>query len=701
MRETEFKYPDVAGEVIGVITRIDNDDGTKTFRASAGFPNPRPLYGLDLLAARPDAPVIIFEGEGKTEVAREIFRDFVCTTTPFGARAAPKADLTPLAGRKVIIWPDNNQPGFKYAADLCELLPQARVVSSEGLPDDWDIGDELPEGVTHIDLRSRLVEAKRPATEKAKVVEFPDHNKQRERAAAAAKADKYLRDGSSPTDRLAKATAAAVGKEAPDLSMLDEMGTSEYGCRRAEISEKTGIALKFLDMEYANRRKKMIGEKRSAARGHWEVELWPEEVDADALLRDLVRRIRRHVIMDADAALAAGLWVMFAWVHNAAVHSPILLVRSPEAECGKSTLLGLISFLVPRGMVFVGGTPAVVYRMIEAWHPTLIVDEADDIFRDNPDLRSVINSGWTRGCGVPRCNPETNEPEFFETFGPKAIGIKGRRLPDTTLSRSIVIDMTRKLPGDRCDSFDHTDDKGLSELRQQLARFTHDNIEKLTGANPRQPDGFANRLAANWKALLAIAEICGVGDRAREAAANLAKADDDASLGVELLRDIREIFEQIGRDRIRSEELVNKLVNLADRPWAEMPRNGKPITQLQLANLLKPFKVKPKKVRLDEITLQGYTLEMFKNAFRYIPEARPGETTRNTGTTAENSQKSWNISEANVPGKMAENSQCSCVPGTSTWSPNPTASKRGCCYDGRCPHCRPELHGLPPRRVQP
>ena len=71
----------------------------------------------------------------------------------------------------------------------------------------------------------------------------------------------------------------------------------------------------------------------------------------------------------------------------------------------------------------------------------MIVDEADDALGDNPDLRSVINSGWTRGQGVIRCHPDTHEPELFSTFAPKIVAMKGRKLPDTTLSRSIVITM--------------------------------------------------------------------------------------------------------------------------------------------------------------------------------------------------------------------------------------------------------------------
>jgi putative DNA primase/helicase len=307
------------------------------------------------------------------------------------------------------------------------------------------------------------------------------------------------------------------------------------------------------------------------------------------------------------------------------------LVSSPEPECGKSTLLGLVSFLVPKGLTSVEVTPPVLYRMIECWQPTLIVDEADTAFKNNAELRSVINSGWTRGTGVPRCRPETHEPEFFETFGPKAIGLKGLNVPDTTLSRSIVIEMARKLPSDRADSFAHSDDDELADMRRQLARFAADNIENLPACQPQMPDGFKNRLAANWWLLLAIAEACSVGEEARKAATVLSRRSDERSFGVELLRDIRDIFGD--RDRISSQELVNKLQNMEERAWSEMPFTNKPITQRQLAKMLKPYGVQSSQVRFGDMTCKGYKRECFEKAFRYIPDGHPVTDPQNKGNT--------------------------------------------------------------------
>ena len=473
-----------------------------------------------------------------------------------------------------------------------------------------------------------------------KVTRFVPLSEIKKREADARKADRYIkRDGTAPTPE----------EQEAKISRLVAMDHLEYDRARRETAEELGVSIAALDKERAERRKRTAS-GRITERDYWKVESWPEPVDGGALVEDITRCIKRYVMVEDDGALATALWVTFTWAHDIAVHSPILLVQSPEANCGKSTLLGLINLMVPRGAILVDTSPAVIYRMISAWQPTLILDEAEGEFRSNPELRAVINSGWTRGAGVPRCNPETNEPEFFETFGPKAIGLKGARLPDTTLSRSIVVQMQRKLPADKVDDFSHRDDDELAGIRRRLKRFAQDNLDKIENHRPRPPEGFTNRLAANWRTMLAIAEICGMGSEARSAAVELSRRDDEASFAVELLKDIKDTFERLRLDRISSVQLVKELGNMEDRPWAEMPRTLKVITQLQLASLLKPFEVKPKQVRFGEVTLKVYTMAMFERAFRYIPLAGFPQNTRNTETTAET--------------KGPENSQCFGVSGT-------------------------------------
>jgi len=104
--------------------------------------------------------------------------------------------------------------------------------------------------------------------------------------------------------------------------------------------------------------------------------------------------------------------------------------------------------------------------------------------------------------------------------------------------------------------------------------------------------------------------------------------------------------------------LVSKLGDMTDRPWAEMPYTGKPITQPQLAKLLKTYNVRPKPINMGvgEKTARGYLFESFNSAFRYIP-APPPKTTRNPVTSADFGQKCRNSVDEKITPKMADNGQ--------------------------------------------
>ncbi len=133
-------------------------DGREGWRWQAP-PTPRPIYGLNRLSARPEAPVIVVEGEKVADAGGEFFSDHVAITSSGGSNAAAKADWSPLAGRRVIIWPDNDAPGLKYADDVARLALEAgaddvrQARPPHGLPQGWDLADPVPE---KIDLRSIL-----------------------------------------------------------------------------------------------------------------------------------------------------------------------------------------------------------------------------------------------------------------------------------------------------------------------------------------------------------------------------------------------------------------------------------------------------------------------------------------------------------------------------------------------------------------
>jgi len=158
-------YRDAAGEPLGYVCRFKEKDGAKSFRPLClyedggamswrweAWPAPRPLYGLDRLAALPEAPVIITEGEKSADAAQCLLPNYVCVTSPSGSKSAAKADWSPLKGRKVILWPDADEPGGKYAETVANLLTGAEVASvailtpPDKMPEGWDAGDALQEG---------------------------------------------------------------------------------------------------------------------------------------------------------------------------------------------------------------------------------------------------------------------------------------------------------------------------------------------------------------------------------------------------------------------------------------------------------------------------------------------------------------------------------------------------------------------------
>ncbi|MGO9399741.1 MAG: ATP-binding protein [Xanthobacteraceae bacterium] len=139
-----WTYRDSAGAVLGYALRFDGEDGEKQFRPLAlwrpakggnaewrweSWPPKRPLYGLQALAERPSAPVVICEGEKSADAAAGLLPASVAITSPNGSQSAHKADWLPLKGRRVVIWPDGDLAGAQYAEAVAEQVKTAGAIS--------------------------------------------------------------------------------------------------------------------------------------------------------------------------------------------------------------------------------------------------------------------------------------------------------------------------------------------------------------------------------------------------------------------------------------------------------------------------------------------------------------------------------------------------------------------------------------------
>jgi hypothetical protein len=202
------------------------------------------------------------------------------------------------------------------------------------------------------------------------------------------------------------------------------------------------------------------------------------------------------------------------------------------------------------------------------------------------------------------------------------------RLPDTLNDRSVIISLRRRKPSERVECFRSDRADQLEILQQKMARWTQDHRPQLTASDPSM-GALVNRVADNWRPLFAIADAAG-GEwpsRAREVASAAVSAMMEESINVQLLGDVRRIFDggpdqeqpKVPLDRIASAELVERLTSIEGRPWAEW-KAGKPLTQNTLARLLSRFEILSGTIRLlNGQTAKGYYRASFVDVFeRYL-----------------------------------------------------------------------------------
>jgi hypothetical protein len=359
-------------------------------------------------------------------------------------------------------------------------------------------------------------------------------------------------------------------------------------------------------------------ESRAASTDPWNVEPWPDPVETRVLLQEISAKTSKYIVMRPEAVTATVLWTTMAWAQEGATHSPILAAISVEPDSGKSTLLGVLRFLVPKPFVSVEPTGPSVYRTVDREHPTLIIDEADDLFYRKSDLRAIVNAGWSRGTKIPR------QGRWYDPFCPKILGILGKtKLPRTIASRSIILRMWPKTPKEKAEDFAYADDPAFSTIRRKLARWAADNVSVIKELKPPQPPGFNNRLSANWKLPLQIAQHAGGGwpEQARRASIYLSRTPYEPSMGVQLLAALRAMFAK-NRTQITSEQVVHELLADPDLHWHEYRSRG-PITKNQVAALLKDFEIRSVVVhptKRADVSRHGYRAAQFEDAFaRFLP----------------------------------------------------------------------------------
>lgn len=366
-------------------------------------------------------------------------------------------------------------------------------------------------------------------------------------------------------------------------------------------------------------------------------------IDGAALLDSVHDFLGRFIIYPSeDAHIAHTLWCQHAHLMGAWESTPRLAFLSPEPASGKTRALEITETIVPRPVEAINATPVYMFRKVSdpKGLPTILYDEIDTLFgpraKDNEDIRGILNAGHRRGAIAGRCvvKGKTIETEELPAFCAVALAGLGN-LPDTILTRSVVIRMRRRAPRERVEPYRRRvhAQEGYA-LRDQMAVWASEAIDKVTNAWPKMPEGIEDRNADVWEALLAVADAAG-GDwprKARVAAVTLVTdiKQNTPSLGVKLLADLSEIFGE--RVAMSTESILTALHDMDEAPWADL--KGKPLDARRLANFLRSYDVRSKVVRIGEHTYKGYAREELWDAWTCYLGDQPKEVTGVTSVTS-------------------------------------------------------------------
>jgi hypothetical protein len=420
----------------------------------------------------------------------------------------------------------------------------------------------------------------------------------------------------------------AAGDDAK-IIQLAKLRPLDYGRLRKAAAQQLGVSLTILDG--AVKEHKSENSEQAKFLPHWTVEPWEVPINGDILLKELQAHFKRYVVLPPYADVALALWVLHTWAFECFDITPYLCISSPTRRCGKTLLMTMLLWLCSRAKKNDSMSKAAIYRSVDRDKPTLVLDEVGWVVDQRDERQNILCGGFERNGHAETCEGEGANitTRLWSTYCPKAFGLIGK-LTATLMDRSIEIRMQRKL-GERVERLRRRDNEEHAKFRRQCLRWAQDHAKALAAATPALPEKLNDRALDFWEPLLAIAAHVG-GDwtkLAGEAALALSNEEntEQEERGVELLADIKKISDS-GVSEILTKDLIASLCADEERPWATYNK-GKPISDRQVAKLLKPFVVISETIYAPvgsgKKDAKGYKLDKFKDAFgRYLTPEKSG-----------------------------------------------------------------------------
>ncbi|MBX7450852.1 DUF3631 domain-containing protein [Mycolicibacterium sp. 3033] len=295
---------------------------------------------------------------------------------------------------------------------------------------------------------------------------------------------------------------------------------------------------------------------------------------------------------------------------------------SAEKGSGKTRALEVSELLVPRGVRVSQATTGYVLAKISDVPPaTLFYDEIDTVYgsraRGNEDLRALLNAGHRRGATAGRGTWENGALEGQEYPAYCAVALAGLgTLPETVADRAVVIHMKKRKRTEPVEPWrERVNGPEATYLASRLNHWMNDAHLCFPAHMPVE-----DRAADVWEALVIVADAAGGHwpQRARNAAVSSTDGVEKASIGVQLLEDLRIVFG--GREKLSTEQILQELVALGgEGRWRYFHSSGEALNPRDLSKLLRPYRVKPVDVWVSGRNLKGYNADDLQDPWeRYL-----------------------------------------------------------------------------------
>ena len=355
------------------------------------------------------------------------------------------------------------------------------------------------------------------------------------------------------------------------------------------------------------------------------------------------RFIRRFIVLPNESDYTIfSLWIGHTYFMDKLNTTPRLAIISPEFGCGKSRCIEVLASLCFKGEKLDHHTRSYLMRTVEnCWKdlgkpPTLLLDEIDTVFRgktteESEATRAFANTGYRSSGYYGITEGDKNKtPVKFRTFAPMALAGKGEVIPDSVMTRAIIVRLQMRMAHEVIEDFlENSVEFEAQELSEELSNWSDYCREDI---NQIQPDlTIRDREREIWLPLFKVAHLVGEEwvKRIEIALGNIQAESSDNSLSRErqLLADIWKVFQRHETDRVKSSVIVLSLTEMPESEW-DTYNFGKPITEKTLAKKLRTYGIRSKQMRFENG--QGakgyYRSEVYSAVRRYLDPSLPPET---------------------------------------------------------------------------